>query len=71
LCFDFTRVFYSLGTFTIFENKVFVIRSVGGACEIANEVNMNLTCNFLNVENMHLPFDNLLSLKNVDVSLQL
>jgi hypothetical protein len=54
------RYFYSLRTFTIFENKVFVIRSMGGACEVICEVNMNRTCNFLNVENMQLPFDNLL-----------
>jgi hypothetical protein len=59
------RAFYSLGTFTVFENKVFVVRSVGGA----GEVNMNITCSFLNVENMHLPFDNLLSLENDDVNL--
>ncbi len=63
------RVFYSLGTFTIFENKVFVIRNVGRACEVACEINMNPTCSFLNVENMHLPFDNLLSFENDDVNL--
>jgi hypothetical protein len=62
------RVFYSLGTFIIFENKAFVIGSVGGACEVASELNMNPTCNLLNVENMHLPFDNL-SLENDDMRL--
>jgi len=42
---------------------------VGRACEIACEINMNPTCSFLNVENMHLPFDNLLSFENDDVNL--
>jgi hypothetical protein len=54
---------------TIFENNAFVIGSVGGACETVSEVNMNPTCNLLNVESMHLPFDNNLSLENDDVSL--
>jgi hypothetical protein len=63
------RVFYSLGTFKIFENKVFIIGNVGGACEVPCEINMNPTCSLLNVESMHLPFDNNLSLKNVDVNL--
>ncbi len=63
------RVFYSLGTFKIFENKVFIIENVGGACEVPGEVNMNPTCNLLNVESMHLPFDNNLSLENDDVNL--
>jgi hypothetical protein len=53
----------------MFETKVFVLKSVAIVFETISEMNMNLTNNLLDVENVHPQSSNSLSLENDDVQL--